>query len=153
MLLYAIYNAPLICVATNDNPKERIVGFVDDTTLLASSKNFEEAHSTLKDMMECRNGIFEWSRMFNSPLEMNKLALVNFTLFHEKANKPNTLVLTQPATNGQLTHQIQASLHAKLLGILLDLKLTWRAQHEKVQEKVIKWTTAFKCFTKAASGI
>ena len=61
MLLYAIYNAPLIRVATNDNPSERIVGFVDDTTLLASGKNFEETHQTLKDMMERRNGVLEWS--------------------------------------------------------------------------------------------
>src|SRR5258706_9376951 len=125
MLLYAIYNAPLIRVATNDNPKERIVGFVDDTTLLASGKNFEEAHSTLKDMMERKNGVFEWSQTFNSPLEMNKLALVNFTHSHKKANKANTLVLTQPATVGQLTHRIQASPHAKLLGVILDSKLTW----------------------------
>src|SRR5258706_2347344 len=153
MLLYTIYNAPLIRVTTNDDPKEQIVSFVDNTTLLASSKNFEEAHSTLKDMMERRNGVFEWSRMFNSPLEMNKLALVNFTHLHEKANKANTLILTQPTTVGQLTHRIQASPHAKLLGVILDSKLTWRAQHEKVREKAIKWTTAFKRFTKAASGI
>src|SRR5258706_10749384 len=153
MLLYAIYNAPLIRVATNDDPKEQIVGFVDDTTLLASGKNFEEAHSTLKDMMERKNGVFEWSRTFNSPLEMDKLALVNFTHSHEKANKANTLVLTQPATVGQLTHRIQASPHTKLMGVILDSKLTWRAQHEKVREKAIKWTTAFKRFTKAASGI
>src|SRR5258706_2811093 len=104
---------------------------MDNTTLLASGKNFKEAHGILKDMMEHRNGIFEWSQMYNSPLEMNKLALVNFTLSHEKATKVNTLILTQPDSGSQLTHQIQASPHAKLLGILLDSKLTWKAQHEK----------------------
>ena len=44
-----------------DNANECIVGFVDDTTLLASSKDFDEAHGILKDMMERRNGVFEWS--------------------------------------------------------------------------------------------
>ena len=153
MLLYAIYNAPLIRVATNENPNERIVGFVDDTTLLASGKNFEEAHGILRDMMERRNGVFEWSRSYNSPLEMNKLALINFTLSHEKASRADTLVLTQPDIGGQLTHRIQASPHAKLLGVLLNSKLTWKAQHEKVRKKAIKWTTAFKRFTRAAAGI
>ena len=153
MLLYAIYNAPLIRIASNNDPNERIVGFVDDTTLLASGRNFEEAHAALKDMMERRNGVFEWSRTFNSLLEMNKLALVNFTLSSEKAARANTLVLTQSTGGGQITHQIQASPQAKLLGVLFDSKLTWRVHHEKVREKAIKWTTAFKRFTKAAAGI
>jgi len=153
MLLYAIYNAPLIRVANKNNPNECIVGFVDDTTLLASGKDFNKAHNVLKDMMERRNGVFEWSRNYNSPLEMNKLALVNFTLSHEKAANANALNLTQPDSNGQITHRIQASPHAKLLGVLLDSKLTWKAQHEKVREKAIKWTTAFKRFTRAAAGI
>jgi len=153
MLLYAIYNAPLICIANNNNPNECIVGFVDDTTLLASSKDFNKAHRTLKDMMECTNGIFEWSQMYNSPLEMNKLALVNFTLSHEKAAVAKTLNLTQSNSNTQLLHRIRASPHTKLLGIMLNSKLTWRAQHEKVCKKVVKWMAAFKRFTKAASGI
>jgi len=84
---------------------------------------------------------------------MNKLTLVNFTLSHEKAANANTLNLTQPDSNGQIMHWIQANPHAKLLGVLLDSKLTWKAQHEKVREKAIKWTTAFKRFTRAAAGI
>ncbi len=111
-------------------------------------------------MMECRNSVFKWSQTYNSPLEMNKLALVNFTLLHEKVNKASTLVLNQPDSGGQLTHQIQASTHqiqasphTKLLGILLDSKLTWKAQHKKVCEKVIKWTMAFKHFMKVVASI
>ena len=67
MPLYAIYNAPLIRIANHNNPNECIVGFVDDTTLLTSGKDFDEAHDTLKKMMERRNGVFEWSRSYNSP--------------------------------------------------------------------------------------
>ena len=153
MLLYTIYNAPLIRIADGNKPNERIVGFVDDTTLLASGRDFNEAHGVLKDMMERRNGIFEWSRTYNSPLEMNKLALVNFTLSQEKAAKANTLILAQPDNTGQHIHRIQASPQAKLLGVILDSKLTWKAQHERVREKAVKWTAAFKRFTRAASGI
>ena len=52
MLLYAIYNAPLICIADLSNPSKCIIGYVDDTTLLASGKNIKEAYDTLKNMME-----------------------------------------------------------------------------------------------------
>ena len=83
---------------------------------------------------------------------MNKLTLVNFTLLHEKASRAKTLVLTQLNQDGQLTHQIQPSPHTKLLGVL-NLKLTWKAQHEKFHKKAIKWTIAFKCFTKVAAGM
>ena len=91
--------------------------------------------------------------MFNSPLKMNKLGLVNFTLLSEKAVRANTLVLTQSTGSSQITHQIQASPQAKLLGILFNSKLTWKVHHEKVCKKAIKWTMALKCFTKVAVGI
>lgn len=94
MLLYVIYNAPLIGVADHTNPNECIVGFVDDTTLLARGRTFNEAHRTLKNMMERTNGVFEWSSTYSSPLEMNKLALVNFTRSATKANNATDLILT-----------------------------------------------------------
>ena len=152
MLLYAIYNTPLIRVADPNNPNERIVGFVDDTTL-ASGRDFDEAHNTIKNMMERENGVFEWSRSYNSPLEMSKLALVNFTLSHEKAAKANPLTLNHPDTSGPTAHRLTATPHAKLLGVLLDSRLTWKAQHEKIREKAVKWTAAFKRFAKAANSI
>ena len=153
MLLYAIYNAPLIRIADPNNPNKHIIGFVDDTTLLASGRDFDEAHNTIKNMMERKNGVFEWSRTFNSPLEMSKLALVNFTLSPEKAAKATPLTLTHLDTNGPTTHRLTAKPYTKLLGVLLNSKLTWKAQHEKVREKAIKWMATFKQFTKAASGI
>ena len=144
MLLYTIYNAPLIRIANPNNPNEHIIGFVDDTTLLASGKDFDKAHSIIKNMMECENGVFEWSRSYNSPLEMSKLALVNFSLSSKKATRASPLTLTHPDINSPTTHRLMAKPHTKLLGILLNSKLTWKAQYEKVCEKAIKWTAAFK---------
>ena len=132
MLLYAIYNTPLIRSVDKGNPKEQIVGFVDDTTLIASGKDLDKTHAILKDMMERRNGVFDWSRTYNSPLEMNKLALVDFTHSHEKAKSAKPLSLTQPTGDGIRTHQIKPSPNAKLLGVVLDEKLNWSAQHERV---------------------
>ena len=152
MLLYALYNAPLIQVADNNNPNECIIGYVDDTTLLASRGDFNKAYDTLKNMMERANGVFNWSKSYNSPLEMNKLALINFTMSSEKANN-KTLILNYMHGNVQDTFWIRPSPHVKLLGVILDSQLTWATHHEKVCKKAVKWTSAFKCFTKAASGI
>ena len=153
MLLYAIYNAPLIRIANAKNRNEGIVGFVDDTTLLASGKDLDETHAILKDMMERRNGVFDWSRSYNSPLEMNKLTLVDFTLSHEKARNAKPLMLTIGTGTTSTEKPINPSPNAKLLGVILDSRLSWAAQHEKVREKAVKWTTAFKRYTRAASGI
>jgi hypothetical protein len=79
MLLYIIYNNPLIQVANPNNHNESTIGFIDDIILLATCKDFKLAHKTNKDMMELKNSNFEWSSTYDSLLEMNKLALVNFT--------------------------------------------------------------------------
>ena len=153
MLLYVIYNAPLLRVANPASPNECIVGFVDDTTLLARGKNFKEAHATLKDMMERTNGVFEWSSTFNSPLEMNKLALVNFTQSAAKARDATCLTLMQPDHGIIHKRDIEVSPSAKLLSVILDARLNWSAQHERVRERAIKWTAAFKRFTRPVTGI
>ena len=46
MLLYAIYNTPLIQIADLSNPNKCIISYVDNTTLLASRKNLKEMHGT-----------------------------------------------------------------------------------------------------------
>ena len=132
MLLYAIYNAPLICIADSSNPSECIIGYVDNTTLLASRKNIKEAYNTLKNMMEQANRVFDWSKSFNSPLEMNKLMLVNFTMSSVKADNDKTLMLNYSHSNEQNTAQVCPSPNAKLLGVILDSRLTWAAHHKKV---------------------
>jgi len=126
---------------------------VDDTTLLASGRDLREAHGTLKKMMERKNGVFDWSKTYNSPLEMNKLTLVNFTMSHGKADNDKILVLKYTHGNDRNTVRVRPSPNAKLLGVILDSRLTWTAHHEKVREKAVKWTMAFKRFTRTASGM
>jgi len=144
MLLYIIYNAPLINIMDPSNKKECIIGYIDNTTLLAQGKTFKETHATLKNMMERTNGVFNWSQTFNSPLEMNKLTLVNFSCLQDKVTKAMKLSLTKPTQQGHKNHKIDDKPQAKLLGVILDLKLTWTAQHKKVRGTATKFTAAFK---------
>jgi len=104
-------------------------------------------------MMERRNGVFNWSRTFSSPLEMNKLALVNFSHSQAKLGEAGKLTLYQTTSEGVRRHEIVAKPQAKLLGVLLDSKLSWTAQQEKVRGTATKFTAAFRRYTKAASGI
>ena len=104
-------------------------------------------------MMERRNRVFNWSCTFSSPLEMNKLALVNFSHLQAKIAEAEKLTPIQPTPKGNKKHELTAKPQAKLLGVLLDSKLNWTAQHEKVRGIVMKFTAAFRRYTKVASGI
>jgi hypothetical protein len=79
-------------------------------------------------MIERNNGVFSWFSSFNSPLEMNKSALVDFTT---KSNYASILVLNQRTHNTATTHRIKASPSAKLLGVILDSKLNWMRKFMK----------------------
>ena len=105
---------------------------MDDTTLLASGRDLKEAHGTLKRMMERANGVFDWSKTYNLPLEMDKLTLVNFTMSHEKADNDKVLSLRYSHGNERKVVRVRPSPNAKLLGVILDARLTWAAHHEKV---------------------
>jgi hypothetical protein len=153
MLLYILYNAPLINIADPRKKEECIIGYIDDTTLLASGKTFREAHSTIKQMMERNNGVFNWSCTYSSPLEMNKLALVNFSHSQTKTMEAENLTLLQTTPGGITTHVLTGKLQAKLLGVIMDSKLNWAAQHERVRGNATKFTAAFRRYTKAVSGI
>jgi hypothetical protein len=153
MLLYILYNAPLINIADPKQKNKCIIGYNNDTTLLTQGKTLQEAHSTIKRMMERENGVFGWSWTYSSPLEMNKLALVNFSHSQSKVSEAKKLTLFQTTPKGIIVHKIEGKPQAKLLGVILDSKLNWSAQHEKIRGNVTKFTAAFRRYTKAAAGI
>ena len=79
MMFYAFYNAGLLELSVPNSPDKQQFGFADDVALLATTWTTEEAHQNLKNMMERPGGALEWLRTHNSPFEMSKLALMNFS--------------------------------------------------------------------------
>ena len=77
MLLCTYYNTDLINIAKGKC--EQSTGFVDDCTFVAVAYTLDEAHAILKDMMDHIDGGLDWSHNHNSPFELSKLTMVDFT--------------------------------------------------------------------------
>ena len=100
MILYAFYNAPLIQIAAHKHKTS--LRFVDDSMFLTVADSLTEAHTMLKDMMECLGGSFDWSTTHNSPFELSKLALMKFPRSHQDAI-PTDLSLSRLNLDGTST--------------------------------------------------
>jgi hypothetical protein len=119
MILYSFYIAPLL--ESVRGKSEVTIGFVDDTTLLAMGRNFHQTHTILKEMMERPNGAIAWSISHNSPLEMSKVTLMDFTMSPYKAAESTDLVLEPFDRMHQYQRTvIKATPAHKLLGVILD---------------------------------
>jgi hypothetical protein len=130
MILYSFYIAPLLEIA--DGKRTTTIGFVDDTTLVAKGKTFTETHQLIRDLLEKTNGALEWSHSHDSPLELSKRLEsrdLEFTMKHQDGTTS--------------TRQIERVDTYKLLGVMIDSKLTWRHHHDLVQERALKWTALF----------
>ncbi|CCA75678.1 hypothetical protein PIIN_09668 [Serendipita indica DSM 11827] len=152
MILYLFYIAPLLEIA---NSKDQLtLGFVDDSTLIAIGQNFHDMHLGLKDMMEREGGVLDWSRSHHSPLENNKLGLVDFTMSSEKCKGSHPLVLEAKDSNGRMsTVTIQPTDSCKLLGVVIDQSLRWNKHQELVHTRAVKWTSLFSHIHRAFHGL
>jgi hypothetical protein len=148
MILYAFYNCPLIEIAKQPSKKELVLGFVDDVGLLAIGHDFTETHHTLREMMERPGGAFEWSWTHNSPFELTKLAIVDFTLRkHKAANLPLFCRNSGKATT------VEAKNIYRFLGVLLEPNLKWSAQTEGALATATRWVNLVRRIAKTASGL
>jgi ribonuclease HI len=142
MVMYQFYNTDLL-----DIPREKSEGaiaYVDDTLLVATAEQFEEAHDKLASMMGREGGVTDWSKMHNSPLEYSKLALIDFA--HRNSSKKRAPL--------QLPHrQVEPSTSTKYLGVILDQNLNWKAQWAHAVEKGMKWAMQIRRIVRPSWGI
>ena len=100
MLLYAFYNMELIEIAHGKN--KLAAGFVDNCAFVATADNLNNSHRILKDMMECPNGVLNWSLNHNSKFEISKFAIMDFPHPH-KAEPSTPLIIKQRLEDGTTT--------------------------------------------------
>jgi len=142
MTLYQFYNADLLDIPRNVG--EDAIAYMDDALMLLVADTFKEAHQTLADMMSREGGVSDWSSSHNSPLELSKLALIDFA-------HPNSKM---PRTSLQLWNiEVKPIDHARYLGVIFDQHLNWKAQHVHTIEKGAKWTAQIHRITRLSWGI
>jgi Reverse transcriptase (RNA-dependent DNA polymerase) len=142
MVLYQFYNADILDVPNYAN--ETAIAYVDDALIMATANDFTTTHSMLTEMMTRENGIYDWSKTHNSPLEHSKLALIDFAHRNNKKERPN---LTLPDTT------LTPTVSTKYLGIMIDQHLDWKAQHANAIEKGSKWASQIRRITRPSWGI
>ena len=151
MLLYAFYNMELIKIAHGKNKLE--AGFVDNCAFVATADNLNNSHRILKDMMECPNGVLNWSLNHNSKFEISKLAIMDFPHPH-KAKTLTPLIIKQRLEDGTTTtNTITNVQNYRYLGIIFDPKLSWRAHISKVIANATCWSQQLWRVARTAGGL
>jgi ribonuclease HI len=148
MVFYAFYNAPLIEVARASNPDELILGFVDDVTLLAFGPTFEDTHNTLRDMMERPGGGFDWSWSHNSPFELSKLALIDFS----SKQRNSTNLHLRCRNTGKVT-EVKSVKAYKSLGVQLEPNLRWAIHESNALASSSAWVNLIRRLSRISKGI
>ena len=142
MVLYQYYNADILNIPTQ--PEESAIAYVDDALIMALAENFTKTHEILASMMTRGGGVNEWSTIHNSPLELSKLALIDFA--HRAARRECPALVLPNIT-------VKPSESTKYLGIMVDQHLDWKIHHNYAIEKGSKWAAQIRQATRPSWGI
>ena len=142
MVLYQFYNADILDIP--QHPNEAAIAYVDDTLIMATARDFHETHNILANMMTREEGIYNWSKTHNSPLEHSKLALIDFAHRNNRKERPSLHLRNSI---------ISPMLSTKYLGIIVDQHLDWKAQQAYVVEKGAKWTAQIRRIARPTWGV
>ena len=103
--------------------------------------------------MECPNGGLDWSHTHNSPFEITKLVVMDFSRTPKDVASSQ---LTSDRLSGDRTriqHPLTTVDNYKYLGVIFDPKLTWGAQVTRVTAKATWWTHQLWRLSKTAGGL
>ena len=142
MVLYQYYNADILNIPTQ--PEESAIAYIDNALIMALAKNFMLTHKILANMMTREGGINKWSTTHNSPLELSKLALIDFA--HRAAQREHPVLLLPNI-------MVKPSESTKYLGIMVDQHLKWKVHQSYAIEKGSKWAVQIRRAMRPAWGI
>ncbi|QRV96542.1 Reverse transcriptase from transposon X-element protein [Ceratobasidium sp. AG-Ba] len=153
VIFYLLYNAPLIRIADPDR-RELCIGYIDDVTLIAWGRSFEETHSALADMIVRRGGAMDWSRSHNSTFEFDKTACIDFTRRREP--DPERLRKTRPVAREDLSWEgssVATVAQHTFLGVLIDQELNWKAHANRALAKGTNWVSQVYRIARTTYGV
>lgn len=131
----------LFLVYINDLPdmiRHRTILFADDISVIVTTNNKLTLNFHESDINNTINLIYQWLCNNNLRINLDKSTFINF-------NDCNSLDIN---CNGQT---IQSATKVKFLGTIIDHKLDWKEQVEKVCAKVNSFSFALYKLTKVAT--
>jgi hypothetical protein len=124
-ILFLFYNANLVEISNPPTLPASGTSFVDDVNALAFGKSTEENRRTLQTVYE---RCLEWARRHGASFAPEKYILVHFTKARTKHNHSCPLNLP--------TSTIHPSPSARVLGVILDKKLSWQPHLVHLKSKL-----------------
>jgi hypothetical protein len=125
LILFLFYNANLVKACNPQTLPESGISFVDDVKALALGKSTEENCRTLQTVHE---RCLEWARRNGASFAPEKYIPVHFNKARSKHNSDCPLILP--------TSTIHRSLSARVLGVILDKKLSWQPHLQHIKSKI-----------------
>jgi hypothetical protein len=140
-ILFLFYNANLVDACNLPTSPSSGIGFVDDVNALAFGKTTEDNCRTLQNI---HDRCLEWARKHGASFAPEKYILVHFTKLRTKHNT------SCPLTLPSLT--ITPFPSARVLGVILDKKLSWQPHLQHIKSKLATQTNVLTRLTASTGG-
>ncbi len=124
-ILFLFYNANLVDACNQCTSPSSVIGFVDDVNALTFGTTTEENCRTLQTVHE---RCLECAQRDEASFAPEKYILVHFTKARTKYNTARPLTLPSLI--------ISPSLSARVLGVILDKKLSWQPHLQHIKSKL-----------------
>jgi hypothetical protein len=128
-VLFLLYISTLYRALKEEHPHLGIVGFADDTNLLAFGRTPEV---NARQLERAWDTCLQWAKTRGMAFAAEKSELIHFNRGRKQWDTPVNLALPQ----GGGTSPIQPTRSARFLGVWLDWRLSWKAHRQAVEGKL-----------------
>jgi hypothetical protein len=140
-ILFLFHNANLVKICNPLTLPASRTGFIDDVNALAFGRSKEENCKTLQTVHE---RCLEWARKHGASFAPEKYILVHFTKVRTEHNHSCPLILP--------TSMVHPSPSVRVLGVILNKKLSWQPHQHNVKSKLATQTNVLSRLTASTWG-